>query len=256
VLLLAVTIHFMSGQRVVVEWLGRVDYQTAWDMQRQLVAEASVPATDAPHRLLLLEHPPTYTLGRRGKLDNLLLTEDELSAENISVFHVDRGGDITYHGPGQLVGYPILNLRKLHNSETPDLHRYLRDLEQTIIDTLAQFGIEGWRFPGYTGVWVRESAEKDTDPSKIAAIGVKVSGSGITSHGFALNVAPNHDHFNGIIPCGIVDHGVASMVRMLPDVPPVDSLIAPIAAAFSNVFQLEADLIPTYNPSTITQSAE
>jgi lipoate-protein ligase B len=241
----------MKTPVVAVEWLGRVDYQTAWDLQKRYVAELS-SADSAPHRLLLLEHPPTYTLGRRGKLENLLFDDAQLSAEGITVYHVDRGGDITYHGPGQLVGYPILNLKRLYNTASPDLHAYLRRLEQVLIDTLAVYDIVSWRFPGYTGVWVGAVDQESAEAVKIAAIGVKVSGQGITSHGFALNVNPNLDHFSGIIPCGIEDHGVTSMAHLLPDAPTVASLVDDVSNAFSNVFQVEARLVSPYNhPSTI-----
>ncbi len=232
---------------VEVQWLGQIAYQTAWDLQQRLVAEMSSADADMPHRLLLLEHPPTYTLGRRGKLDNLLFSDEQLSAEHISVFRVDRGGDITYHGPGQLVGYPILNLKRLYKTQTPDYHVYLRNLEQVIIDTLAQYGLDGWRYPGYTGVWVHAQGDESAEAVKIAAIGVKVSGQGITSHGFALNVNPNLAHFAGIIPCGIADHGVTSMAQLLPQPPSVAQLVLSVADAFSNVFQLETRVLSTYN---------
>lgn len=243
----------MKTPLVEVHWLGCVGYQTAWDLQKRYVAEMSSAESDAPHRLLLLEHPPTYTLGRRGKLDNLLFSDERLSAENISVFHVDRGGDITYHGPGQLVGYPILNLKRLQNTPTPDFHAYLRKLEQVIIDTLALYGIDGWRYPGYTGVWVHAGEEESAEAVKIAAIGVKVSALGVTSHGFALNVNPNLEHFTGIVPCGIADHGVTSMAQLLTQAPTVAELVLPVTSAFSNVFQVESRQLSPYNELEIVR---
>lgn len=182
---------------VTFEWLGRLPYQTAWDHQK---------STD-PNTVLFVEHPPTYTFGRRGKLENLIFDETTLEKEGIETLWVDRGGDVTYHGPGQLVCYPILNLHQIYNSDTLDTHRYLRDLEQVIIETLAQINIPAHRFPGYTGVWVNQGAT----PHKIAAIGVKITGKGISQHGFALNIHPNLHHFTGIIPCGITDHPVTSI---------------------------------------------
>ena len=195
------------------EWLATLDYLEAWELQREMVAArlADPALTD---RVLLLEHPPTYTLGRSGKWEHLLYSQTELEQQGIQVVEVDRGGDITYHGPGQLVGYPILNIKRLHQRlgmERPDLHKYLRDLEQALIDLLAAFDIEGFRYPGYTGVWVEAKGER----KKIAAIGVRVNHRGITSHGFALNVNPNLAHFSGIIPCGIREHGVTSMAECL-----------------------------------------
>ena len=193
---------------VKFEWLGRVPYQKAWQIQKET----------EPNTVLFVEHPPTYTFGRRGKLENLVFTEDQLHSEGIETIWVDRGGDVTYHGPGQLVCYPILNLYEIYNSDTLDTHRYLRDLEQVIIDTLAQLNIPAHRFPGYTGVWVNQTqppAPKQPQvapqPLQIAAIGVKITGQGITQHGFALNIHPNLHHFTGIIPCGITDYPVTSI---------------------------------------------
>lgn len=182
--------------------LGRMPYQAAWDLQRQV--GAGVLAGQLPDTVLLVEHPPVYTVGRgaHGSLDNLLWDEEQRREEQIELFMVDRGGDITYHGPGQLVGYPILDLTR-HGR---DLHDYLRRLEESIIAAIAEFGIEGRRMPPHTGVWV--------GMEKVAAIGVKAS-QWVTQHGFALNVSPNLTHFAGIIPCGIQDKGVTSMERLL-----------------------------------------
>lgn len=219
-----------QNKPIVVEWLGRTPYMPVW--QRQQTLAAAIAAGDEPERLLLLEHEPTYTLGRRTDPANLLLDETALRQGGFAVHHVDRGGDITYHGPGQLVGYPLLRLAERQGTAEPDLHRYLRDLEEALICTLAAWGVTAGRFPGYTGVWVAEPT-----PQKIAAIGVKVTGGGVTAHGFALNVAVNLAHFDHIVPCGIREYGVTSLHRLL-DAPWLhcEQLIPAYCAAFTAVF--------------------
>ena len=152
--------------------------------------------------LLLLEHPHTYTLGKTADRANLIGSQEYLEKNGVSVFEIDRGGDITYHGPGQIVGYPIIDLNKWK----PDTHLYLRNLEEVIIKVLAEYGIESGRKPEYTGVWVGES--------KIAAIGIRVS-RWVTMHGFAFNINTDLELFNGIIPCGIKDKEVTSLSRLL-----------------------------------------
>lgn len=232
-------------------WAGTVPYDTAWNWQKELVAMLSETAVSPPHHLLLLEHPPTYTLGRRGTLDHLLLDEAQLKANGFTLRWVDRGGDITYHGPGQLVGYPILNLKQIfarRGYERPDLHLYLRDLEEVIIQALAEFNIQGWRYKGYTGVWV----DSPRGPEKIAAIGIRVNTKGISSHGFALNVQPNLGHFRHIIPCGIQEHGVTSMSQVRERPFTITDLIPPILTAFHNIFNLkieyeEAETQPSFS---------
>jgi lipoyl(octanoyl) transferase len=222
---------------VQVTWAGRMHYGAAWEWQKQLVVE-QMTAT-VPDRLLLLEHTPVYTLGRSGRRENLLLDEKQRAGEGIELFDVDRGGDITYHGPGQLVGYPILNLGRVYGARQfngrPDVHRYLRDLEEILIQTLAAFNLAGWRYEGYTGVWVTTVA----GPRKIAAIGIKVNHRGISSHGFALNVNPDLAHFAGIVPCGICEHGVTSMAQLLPRVPTLRQVAKPLTAAFGRVLQVD-----------------
>lgn len=227
---------------LIVDWIGRIDYESAWDLQKKTVAKLAGNPNE-PDRLLLLEHPPTYTFGRRASLDNLLFDEGRLSAEGITTHWVDRGGDVTYHGPGQLVGYPILNLRRLQNRPHPDLHRYLRDLEQTIIDTLAAFDVAAWRYPGYTGVWVDQIAASSgvSEPHKMAAIGIKVSGDGISSHGFALNINPNMAHFDGIIPCGIDEHPVTSLDRYLGQPVTVETVLPHYIQAFEQTFHFQKE---------------
>lgn len=194
--------------------LGEIEYHAAWDVQRQLAAaRAEGRISDV---LLLLEHPHTYTLGRSGKLEHLLLDEQERAARGVQVVEVDRGGDITYHGPGQLVAYPILHLGKADPTgrlPTGDYVGYLRRLEEVLIRTAGEFGIEARREEGYTGVWV----DCPAGPEKIAAIGVRVSAGGVSMHGTALNVTTDLSYFGGIIPCGIPDRPVTSMQRLLGD---------------------------------------
>jgi lipoyl(octanoyl) transferase len=221
--------------KLIVEWLGQVSYDLAWEWQKALVAERiEDPNLDA--KILLLEHPPTFTLGRNGRVDNLLWNEKMLAEKGFTLHHVDRGGDITYHGPGQLVAYPILNLHNVYSrfslSRVP---LYVRDLEEVVIQTLAHFGVDGLRYKGHRGVWV----ETASGLSKIAAIGVRINHKGITSHGFALNVTTDLTHFDGIIPCGIQDHGVTSIEAILGYAIPLTDLIPHLSEAFSKVFGLE-----------------
>jgi lipoyl(octanoyl) transferase len=204
---------------------GTVEYMAAWELQRDLARRRSSGATG--DTLLLLQHPHTYTLGRATKAGHLLVNEATLAAQGVTVVESDRGGDITYHGPGQVVGYPILKLSQ-HGG---DLLRYLRMLEETIIVVLAEYGIEGGRVPGSTGVWVGDE--------KIAAIGVKLTASGVTLHGFALNVATDMRFFRQIIPCGISDKGVTSLQKLLGTPPPHDVIVEQVARAFGNVFDIE-----------------
>ncbi len=205
--------------------LGRMPYRPAWDLQRKV--GAAVLDGRIPDTVLLVEHTPVYTLGRaaHGQFTNLVWDPDHLAQEGIDVVEVDRGGDITYHGPGQLVGYPILHLSAYDN----DLHRYLRNLEQALINALGGFHIAAMRVPPHTGVWVGDE--------KIAAIGVKASQS-ITQHGFALNVNPNLSHFTGIIPCGIRDKGVTSMAALLNEAPTIEQVKSPVQSSLADVLQL------------------
>lgn len=180
--------------------LGLVDYVEAWELQRRLVARRK--AGEIPDVLLLLEHPPTYTLGRGGRPEHLLADTEELSRLGARFLATDRGGDITFHGPGQIVGYPILDLTRLGR----DVHIYLRRLEEVLIRALFRFGIEAERVSGLTGVWHREG--------KLAALGVRVA-RWVTSHGFALNVSTDLGYFDRIVPCGIVGRRVTSMENVL-----------------------------------------
>ena len=204
---------------------GRVDYMTAWERQRELVRQRSAGAIG--DTLLLIEHPHTYTLGRATKDGHLLITPEQLAEQGIALVESDRGGDITYHGPGQVVGYPILKLSQ-HGG---DLLRYLRMLEQTLIVALASYDITADRIAGLTGVWVGDE--------KIAAIGVKLSASGVTQHGFALNVTTELRYFQQIVPCGIADKGVTSLERLLGTAPPREQVERRVVAAFGDVFGVD-----------------
>ena len=207
--------------------LGRVGYLDALGLQRALVAERQ--AGRGRDALMLLEHPPVYTLGKRANTDNVLLSPAQLDERGIEVVEVDRGGDVTYHGPGQLVGYPIIALAGVRS-----VVDYVRALEQVLITALAHLGVDARRVPDYTGVWVGEE--------KVAAIGVRVASGGITSHGFALNVAPALQDFAGIVPCGIADRGVCSLesLGVTHDLTTVTDLVI---EAFAEVFA--ATLEPT-----------
>jgi lipoate-protein ligase B len=188
-------------------------------------------AGEIPDTLILLEHPPTYTVGRGGSAANILLDDAARAAAGIDLEFVDRGGDATYHGPGQLVAYPIVDLRERRY----DVHAFLRDLESTIQDVLFGYGVVGERDDRFTGVWVGSA--------KIAAIGVKVSG-GITSHGFALNVAPDMTHWTGIVPCGIRDRSVTSLAILCPPPPSIAEVTDATASAFSHRFGLTLETAP------------
>ena len=204
---------------------GRVPYEAARRWQQELVAARA--AGRMPDLLILLEHPPTYTLGRAANPGHILMDEGERRRRGVTVHAVERGGDVTYHGPGQLVGYPIVDLR----TRGQDVHRFLRDLEEVLIRVLDDFGIQGQRVPGLTGVWVGDE--------KVAAIGVAFR-RWISYHGFALNVDPDLTFFHGIVPCGIADRGVTSMARLLGPEPPGTDVAARIVRRFSDVFGMEA----------------
>jgi lipoyl(octanoyl) transferase len=183
-----------------VRRLGRVPYAEGLLVQERLVAERQRQAI--PDTLLLLEHDPVVTLGRNARRENLLLPDDELRRRGIEVFDTGRGGDVTYHGPGQVVGYPILDLAP----DRRDVHRYVRDLEEVMIRTCADYGVAAGRVAGLTGTWV--------GPDKIGAIGVRIA-RWVTSHGFAFNVATDLSPFELIVPCGIRERGVTSLERLL-----------------------------------------
>ncbi len=208
---------------VEIRRLSLLPYQEAWDVQRELLAR--IIDGEAPETLLLLEHPHTYTLGRRGGKDHLLAAPEELAARGAVVIETDRGGDITYHGPGQIVGYPLLNLRRRTGG---DVHRYLRALEEVLIGVLAAYGLIGEREPEYTGVWCRGA--------KVAAIGVRIS-RGITMHGFALNVSTDLSYFDHIVPCGLHGRAVTSLEQLLGEAMPIDDVTDVIDRRFREVFE-------------------
>ena len=230
----------------IVEDLGLIEYETAWKLQDEYAAEIAkgkrVPT------LLLLEHPNVYTFGRRGHADNLLWGKEQLRHKGIAVHWVDRGGDVTYHGPGQLVGYPLLPLGQV-NSENKipeaDYVGYVRRLEQVLIAALAQLGVAAGQRSGLTGVWIQADVHsrclrcKPEDwkkPAKIAAIGVKVDARGVSRHGFALNVNPDMDYWDGIIACGLSEP-VVSLADLLSPVPMMDQVKETVIAAFGEVFE-------------------
>lgn len=183
-----------------MRWLGSISYAEATRLQERLVA--SRRRGESPDTLLLLEHPPVITFGRGADPRHVLAGEEELQRRGIELHDAGRGGDVTYHGPGQLVGYPIVALE----GDRRDAHRYLREIEQALIDAVAEFGVRAGRVDGLTGVWVGDE--------KLAAIGVRLSTGWITSHGFALNVHPDLSGFDTIVPCGIRGRGVTSLARL------------------------------------------
>jgi lipoyl(octanoyl) transferase len=256
-------LHFYC-MKLIVEDLGLIDYETAWKLQEQYAAE--IAAGTRPPTLLLLEHPHVYTFGQRGQEENLLWNETELKEKNIAVHWVDRGGDVTYHGPGQLVGYPLLQLSHLGVQRLPTLDDrsqetsesvhipdadyvgYVRKLEKTLIVALARLGIVTGQRKGLTGVWIQADVwshcprcrpEDKQKPAKIAAIGVKVDARGVTRHGFALNVNPDMSYWDGIIACGLVGEPVASLADLLEPVPEMERVKQEVVSAFGEVFGYE-----------------
>ena len=205
----------------VLCWPELIEYGEAYDIQKRLWSQkVNDGAADV---LLLLKHPPTLTIGKSGKLENLLRTKEELAEEGIPMFFIDRGGDITYHGPGQLVVYPIIDLK----NRGKDIHRYIHDLQEVAIRTLADFSIEAHRDEEHIGVWVGNDA--------IAAIGVSVR-RWVTMHGLALNVSPTLEHFSYINPCGILDRGITSIAKVLSRDVPMEVVVKGLVSHFSDVF--------------------
>lgn len=191
----------LDVREIEVRRLGRVGYAEGLEIQQRLVEQRK--AGEIPDQLLLLEHPPVITLGvkTRNNQTNIVASPEALGAAGVEVFETGRGGDVTYHGPGQLVGYPIIDLKP----DRCDVHQYVRDIEEVMIRAAASFGVMAGRLPGLTGAWVGDE--------KLAAIGVRIS-KWVTSHGFAFNVATDLDHFKLIVPCGIGDRGVTSLERV------------------------------------------
>jgi len=229
----------MERQSVEFRDLGLMDYKSAWDYQESLLqqnirikageAERVMMGESTRNYLLFVEHPPVYTLGKSGNIDHVLINEEQRKERGIDFFHTNRGGDITFHGPEQIVGYPILDLEKFYT----DIGRYLRELEEVIILPLAEYGISGGRSAGETGVWIDASIKGKE--RKICAMGVRCS-RWVTMHGFALNVNTDLGYFNHIIPCGIQNKKVTSMKEELGRPVAVAEVKEKLIRNFSAVF--------------------
>jgi len=253
----------MEKQKVIFRDLGQMDYQAAWNYQEELLqenvrrkseirsrmSEELIPdAHDSlpikigitthdhllttEHYFLLVEHPPVYTLGKSGKIEHILLNEEELQKKHIEFFRTNRGGDITFHGPQQIVGYPILDLEKFYT----DIGRYLRNMEEVVIRTMAEYGLKGDRSKGETGVWL--DPDMPGRERKICAIGVR-SSRWITMHGFAFNVNTDLSYFNHIIPCGIVNKQVTSLEKELGYKVDYEEAKEKVKRNFEEVFEVE-----------------
>lgn len=241
----------MGKEEVIFQDLGLLDYQAAWDLQEKLLQEnvrrkalvysqelgaenGSTPGSrqSTQHHLLFVEHPPVYTLGKSGNKANVLLGDDELKEKNIQFFNTNRGGDITFHGNDQIVGYPILDLEKFYT----DIGKYLRNLEEVIIQTMAEYGIKGERSGGETGVWIEPGvAGKER---KICAIGVRCS-RWVTMHGFAFNINTDLSYFNYIIPCGISNKQVTSLEKELGHRLNMEEVKEKVRNNFEKIFEVE-----------------
>ncbi len=245
--------------------LGLIEYEAAWNLQEEYAH--GIARGERPPTLLLLEHDHVYTFGRGGRSEHLLWSEQRLKERGVAVHWVDRGGDVTYHGPGQLVGYPLLALGQVTQSVAApaashalaaesgspripeaDYVGYVRKLERTLVTALARLGVAAGQMPGLTGVWVQADLysrcarcrpEDRSKPAKIAAIGVKVDARGISRHGFALNVDPDMTYWDGIIACGLAEYPVASLGDLLDPVPAMQTVKGAVTAAFGEVFGYE-----------------
>ena len=235
----------MERQVVCYQDLGKMDYKTAWDYQEKLLhknvriksaANGFTSVIDnestTTNHLLFVEHPPVYTLGKSGKIENVLINEQQRNERGIEFFHTNRGGDITFHGPAQIVGYPILDLEKFYT----DIGRYLRELEEVVILTLKEYGIDGGRSKGETGVWI-DSAHTGKE-RKICAMGVRCS-RWITMHGFALNVNTDLDYFKHIIPCGIQNKKVTSLKEEVGQDIDIQEVKEKLKRNFEKVFHVD-----------------
>ncbi|MFC6103187.1 lipoyl(octanoyl) transferase LipB [Olivibacter domesticus] len=228
------------NKKVFFQDWGMVEYQGAWNRQEGIFAQVvqqkmdnRVNGTSNPtdNYLVFVEHPHVYTLGKSGKPENLLLDEQGLLDKHATYYKINRGGDITYHGPGQLVGYPILDLDNFFT----DIHLYMRTIEEAVILTLADYGIAAGRYPGYTGVWL--DADND-NARKICAIGVRAS-RWVTMHGFAFNINTDLSYFNNIIPCGIEDKAVTSMKGELGEEVNIEEVKDKLKKHLTNLFEME-----------------
>jgi lipoyl(octanoyl) transferase len=224
-----------------------MEYQSAWDYQEELLAknvaiksakynsdkaDTIVAEKETTHHLLFVEHPPVYTLGKSGKMEHVLISDEEREKDQLAFFRINRGGDITFHGPGQIVGYPILDLEKFYT----DIGRYMRSLEEVVIRTLAEYGLRGDRSPGETGVWLDPGVKGKE--RKICAIGIRCS-RWITMHGFAFNVNTNLSYFNNIVPCGIQDKQVTSLQKELGRELPMEEVKLKVRKHFEEVFDVQ-----------------
>ncbi|HEY9001092.1 MAG TPA: lipoyl(octanoyl) transferase LipB [Mucilaginibacter sp.] len=240
----------MKNKQVFFQDWGLTDYKEAWDRQeaifgqtvdlktrirnRKITSEGDEYSEEdelTPNYLVFCEHPHVYTLGKSGKPEHLLLDEKGLKEKNAVFYPINRGGDITYHGPGQIVGYPILDLDNFFT----DIHLYLRTLEEAVILTMAQYGLKGERYPGYTGVWLDPDNE---NARKICALGVRCS-RWVTMHGFAFNVNTDLDYFNNIVPCGIDDKAVTSMQKELGKEADIEDIKKNLKHHISVLFDME-----------------
>ncbi len=230
-------------QQISVKDLGEIPYQEAWDYQEALlqhhvqwkIAQRDGTAENTAataHHLLFCEHPPVYTLGKSGHMEHLLVNNRELQEKGIAFVQTNRGGDITFHGPGQIVGYPIIDLERFFT----DIGKYLRFLEEVIIRTLADYGVQGARSKGETGVWIEP--ENPLRARKICAMGVRCS-RWVTMHGFAINVNTDLDYFNYIVPCGIADKQVTSLQKETGRMVPLEEVKGRILHHFATVFEAE-----------------
>ncbi|WP_025764044.1 lipoyl(octanoyl) transferase LipB [Dyadobacter tibetensis] len=233
------------NKKVTFDDLGLMDYQQAWDYQEALFAQTIAIKTQnrsresneqvpTPNHLLFCQHPHVYTLGKSGKPDHLLLDPLRLAEKDAVFYKINRGGDITYHGPGQLIAYPILDLDNFFT----DIHRYMRFLEEAVIQTLAEYGLEAGRIPGLTGVWIDAVAQRN--PRKICALGVK-SSRWVTMHGLALNVNTDLSYFGNIVPCGIADKAVTSVRQELNREVPMAEIAEILKTKLALLFEMEWD---------------
>ena len=231
----------MKNKKIIVNDIGRTDFSYSWKYQERIFDEiiaqkvknrTSKKKSITKNYLILTEHNPVFTIGKSGDISNLLLNKNQLKEKKIDFYKINRGGDITYHGPGQIMGYPILDLDNFFT----DINLYLRNLEYTIIDTLKHYEIEGFTIKGETGVWVK----KDNDYKKICAFGIRAS-RWVTMHGFSLNVQPDLNNFKYIIPCGISDKGITSISDMKKETINVSDLKLNLIENFARNFKAEIE---------------
>jgi len=229
----------MKNKKIILKDIGRTSFSDAWKFQEDVFQKiidqkvqnrALEKKIETNNYLIFTEHNPVYTIGKSGDMSNLLLSENQLKDKEIEFFKINRGGDITFHGPGQIMGYPILDLDNFFT----DINIYLRSLENTIIDTLRLYDISGFTIKGETGVWVN----KDEKLNKICAFGIRAS-RWVTMHGFSLNVNTDLDKFNYIIPCGITDKGVTSISEIKNEIIDIDKLKERIIESFAKNFKAE-----------------